>query len=241
MPGRDTPQPVFFVPKSVALIILSLAVVYLLRRFVLSEYDSFIIVMFGILPAKYLPGVTSAYPGGIWLAIPPFVTYAFLHADFAHLAVNSAWLLAFGSAVARIIGTVRFFVLYLICAIFAGLVHVFADMGSLVPMVGASGAIAGMMGAAFRISLPFLDQPEGAGFRGFALRTRNRPNQVPILPLSDRRFILFTGVWLLTNLIFGFTGIRVSEQVLMIAWDAHIAGFVAGALLIPFFIKNVTV
>lgn len=239
MTGNQGYQPAFFVPKTILFLILTLLLVYLLRHFLLADYDQFIVVMFGILPAKYLPGVAATYPGGVWMAIPSFITYAFLHADFAHLAINSAWLLAFGTAVVRAIGPARFFILYLISAVFAAAVHIAVDMGSLVPMVGASGAIAGMMGAAFRVSLPVFS--EGPDTKQFSLSDKTPEKirgPIPVLPLGDSKFLLLSGVWVVTNLLFGFTGIRVSEQVLMIAWDAHIAGFVAGALLIPFFIKG---
>ena len=225
-------QPVFFVPGTIIALIALLVGAHVLRTLLLPEYDNFVLVMFGILPGRYLPDAISTFPGGVWSAIPPFITYAFLHADFTHLAINSAWLLAFGTAVVRKTGTARFLSLYLICAVFAALVHVAVDMGSLTPMVGASGAISGLMGAAFRISL--LDIMEG--------RTQDtgpegrRP--IRLLPLNDRRFLLMSGAWLVVNIIFGLTGIRVAENVLMIAWDAHIAGFAAGALLIGAFVKN---
>ncbi len=228
--GYSGRQPVFFVPRTIFVLIAVLVAVHALRTFLAPEYDSFITVMFGILPGRYMPEVISAFPGGVWSAIPPFITYAFLHADFTHLAINSAWLLAFGSAVVRRIGTARFLALYLICAVFAALVHIIVDHASLAPMIGASGAISGMMGAAFRISLQdIMEGPSAAATHGKVLD--GRP-PIRLLPLTDRRFLLMSGVWLVVNVILGLTGIRVAEHVLIIAWDAHIAGFVTGALLI---------
>jgi membrane associated rhomboid family serine protease len=224
-------QPIFFVPSVILILISLLAGVYVLRTLLAPDYDNFTLVMFGILPGRYMPEVISTFPGGVWSAIPPFITYAFLHADYAHLAINSAWLLAFGTAVVRKIGTARFLSLYLICAIGAALVHVAVDIGSLTPMIGASGAISGMMGAAFRISLE--DIMEG---RKQDVGPEGR-RSIRLLPLYDRNFLTMSGVWLLVNVIFGLTGIRVAEHVLMIAWDAHIGGFVTGALLIGVFVK----
>lgn len=225
-------QPVFFVPRTILVLIAVMVAVHVLRTFLAPGYDRFAVVMFGILPGRYMPDVIFAYPGGIWSAIPPFITYAFLHADFTHLAINSAWLLAFGTAVVRKIGTPRFMMLYLICAVIAALVHILVDIASLTPMVGASGAISGLMGAAFRISLPDIMErrTEDIGPEG------RRP--VRLLPLYDRQFLLMSSSWLVVNIIFGLTGIRVAEHVLMIAWDAHIGGFVTGALLIGVFVKN---
>jgi len=222
-------QPMFFVPSTIIVLISLLVGIHLLRGLVTPEFQRFALVMFGILPGRYMPGVISTFPGGVWSAIPAFITYAFLHADYTHLAINSAWLLVFGTAVVRKIGTARFLSLYLICAVFAALVHVVVDIASLTPMIGASGAISGLMGATFRIPLPDIMErrTEDIGPQG------RKP--IRLLPLYDRSFLLMSGVWLVVNIIFGLTGIRVAEHVLMIAWDAHIAGFVAGALLIGVF------
>lgn len=222
----------FFVPRVILVLILLLAGVHVLRIFFAPDYDNFALVMFGILPGRYMPEVIATFPGGVWSAIPPFITYAFLHADYAHLAINSAWLLAFGTAVVRKIGTARFLSLYLICAVIAALVHVAVDIGSLTPMIGASGAISGMMGAAFRFSLEDImgGRKQDIGPVG------RRP--IRLLRLYDRSFLSMSGVWLLVNVIFGLTGIRVAEHVLIIAWDAHIGGFIAGALLIGVFVNN---
>ncbi len=233
-------QPVFFVPGTIIVLIGLLVAVHVLRIFLAPDFDHFVVVMFGILPGRYMPDVISTYWGGVWLAIPPFITYAFLHADFTHLAINSAWLLAFGSAVVRRIGNARFMALYLTCAVFAALVHIIVDHASLTPMIGASGAISGMMGAAFRISLQdILEGPSASAANGAG--SGGRP-PIRLLPLNDRRFLMMSGVWILVNIIFGLTGIRVADDVMMIAWDAHIAGFVAGVLLIGMFAnsKNVS-
>ncbi len=225
-------QPMFFVPGIILVLISLLVGVHVVRTLFVPEYDQFSLIMFGILPGRYMPGVMMPFPGGVWSAIPPFITYAFLHADYTHLAINSAWLLAFGTAVVRKIGTARFLSLYLICAVSAALVHIAVDMGSLTPMIGASGAISGMMGVAFRFS--FDDIMEG---RKQDIDPESR-RPIRLLPLYDRGFLSMSGMWLLVNVIFGLTGIRVADHVLLIAWDAHIAGFVAGALLIGVFVEN---
>lgn len=226
-------QPIFFAPRIVFVLIGMLVTVHVLRVFLAPGYDRFAIVMFGVLPGRYMPEVISAFPGGIWSALLALITYAFLHADYAHLAINSAWLLAFGSAVARCLGSVRFIALYLICAIFAALVHIILNMGSLTPMVGASGAISGMMGAALRISL--LDIMEGPATSLSSGAGYDKGARIRLAPLTDRRFLTLSATWAAVNILFGLTGIRVSEQILMIAWDAHLAGFVTGALLIGIF------
>lgn len=226
-------QPVLFAPRIILVLLVLLISVHIFRVILLPEHENFIITMFGVLPARYNPDVIQTFPGGVWSAIPTILTYSFLHADFMHLAINCLWLLAFGSAMARLLGNGRFLVLYLASALAAGLAHVMVDSGSLVPMVGASGAISGTMGAGFR-ALP--------AFPGIAQAMMDNPRRsdrpLPLLSLADRRFLLMSGVWLVSNILFGLTGIRVGEDVLMIAWDAHIAGFVTGALLIGVLMRH---
>lgn len=218
-------QPVLFAPLAVMILIAILALVHLLRALLAPEIDSLILLLLGVLPGRYLAagdGFRLVLPGGFMGEALPLLFYAFLHVNFLHLAVNSAWLLAFGTVVARLLGTWRFVLFYLLCAVAAALTHVLFNAGSQVPMVGASGAISGLMGAAFRVSLPQILESENPA-RG-------------LTPLSDRRFLIISGVWILSNIAFGLTGIRVADQVLMIAWDAHIGGFAAGVLLIgPFY------
>lgn len=226
----------FFVPGAIIILLALLLAIHLLRSFLSPELDQFIIVMLGIVPGKYMSGVISAFPGGVLAALPAFISYAFLHAGYPHLAINGAWLLAFGTLTVRKLGTPRFLALYLICAVSAGLVHILVNPASLIPMIGASGAISGLMGAGFRMFLPDLPVGTGAHPHDRSIPGPHRP--VRLAALSDRRFLSMSGAWILGNIVFGLTGIRVSEQVLMIAWDAHIAGFVTGALLIGLIVRT---
>ena len=215
----NTRQPAFLAPRAVVVLIALLFAVHILRSILAPGFDRFIIVMLGVLPIRYLAGaegVILILPGGLVSALLPFVSYAFLHANFMHLALNAAWLLAFGSAVARQTGTRKFLLLYVICAIAGAVAHILINPGSQIPMIGASGAISGMMGASFRVAMPT------------ALGGTHRAG---ITPLSDRRLLTICGIWIATNLVFGLSGLRVGEQVLLIAWDAHIGGFFAGLLL----------
>ena len=233
---RRDRQPMFFVPGAIIVLLTLLLAIQLLRTLLTPELDQFIIVMLGIVPGKYMAGVISAFPGGAWAALPAFISYAFLHAGYTHLVINSAWLLAFGSLTVRKLGTPRFLALYLICGVSAGVAHILVNPASLTPMVGASGAISGLMGAGFRMFLN--DFLESAGARPHDSDRTGARQPVRLAPLHDKRFLIMSGAWVLGNILFGLTGIRVSEQVLMIAWDAHIAGFVTGALLIGLIVRT---
>lgn len=224
--GTKIRQPAFLAPRAVVLLIALLFAVHLLRSILAPGFDRFIIVMLGVLPIRYLAGaegVILVLPGGPVLASLPFVSHAFLHANFMHLALNAAWLLAFGSAVARRTGTRKFLLLYVICAIAGAVAHVLVNPGSQIPMIGASGAISGMMGASFRVAMPTV---------------LGSSHHTEITPLSDRRLLTICGIWIATNLVFGLSGLRVGEQVLLIAWDAHIGGFLAGLLLAGLFARR---
>jgi len=217
-------QPLLLAPVMVVGLLGCLAGVHLIRLALAADFDRLLLIMLGILPVRYLAGdggMLAGMPGGVWAALP-FISYAFLHADLLHLGINSAWLLAFGTPVARRLGGWRFLLFYLVCAALAAGVHVLFNAGSGVVMLGASGAIAGLMGAAFRLQLP-------------ATLDGGRRAPESLTPLYDRRFLLISLIWISTNVIFGITGFGAGEQVRIIAWDAHIGGFAAGVLLIGWF------
>lgn len=154
-------------------------------------------------------------------ALVPFVSYAFLHGDFMHLLFNSVWFLIFATAVARRVGTARFLALSLITAIAAVLTHLGAHWNSPDPVVGASGAVSGLMGAAFRFI--FLDP------HATVARPPGR------LPLLSRPVLMGSAVWIALNVVLGVTGFTPEGFGAAIAWEAHIGGFLAGLLLFPFF------
>ena len=125
-------------------------------------------------------------------------SYSSLHGSWGHLANNSLWLVAFGSPVAAALGGIRFGLFWLICSVAAALVHLSADPSSMVPMIGASGAVSGMMGAAAR-----------AGFR---LRANQPALNLPlVLPslfsvLRNRSVIAFLCLYLAVNVGIGSDG-----------------------------------
>ena len=87
-------------------------------------------------------GVVPASPG-----IATFVTSMFVHRGFGHLAVNLLYLWIFGNNVEDVLGHVKYVIFYLLCGVLAGLTHVLFNPNSTVPTVGASGAVAGVLGA----------------------------------------------------------------------------------------------
>jgi membrane associated rhomboid family serine protease len=120
--------------------------------------------LFGLVPARY------THPEwALWVGFPiddywPFLTSMFLHGGWVHIIGNMWALWIFGGNVEDRMGPVRFLFFYLLCGLAAGLVHWFTNPNSTVPAVGASGAIAGVMGAYFFLFPPRAGDRTGAGF-----------------------------------------------------------------------------
>ena len=112
-----------------------LVVVHLARAFVLSSDANFwVIVTFAFLPARISGAIDLPFPGGIAGELWTFVTYAFLHADFAHLIVNGVWMAAFGSPLARRFGATRFLLFSAGAAIAGALAHLATHANETVPL-----------------------------------------------------------------------------------------------------------
>ncbi len=169
----------------------------------------------GMVPAVLL-GDAQLQPG---LALVPewatLVTYQFLHGDLLHLVFNLAFLWVFGDNIEDAMGHARFPVFYLLCGALAALAHGLADPGARIPVIGASGAISGVLGAYLLL----------------------HPTAKILVPV-----ILFIPFYLPAYLLLIlWIGFQVYSATLPgaaasgVAWWAHIGGFVAGIALIPLF------
>jgi membrane associated rhomboid family serine protease len=162
-------------------------------------------------------------------SFPPLtlITSMFLHGSILHIAFNMLFLFVFGPAVEYVCGHLRFLAYYLLCGIAGGIAQVAIGAGSHVPALGASGAIAGVLGG-YLVTFPFA-----------SIRTI-----VPIgcFPLFLRLpAILVIGIWAASQFITGFGTIsgRAAESQGGTAYFAHIGGFCAGVLLIGLFRRKV--
>lgn len=165
---------------------------------------------FGIVPAFVVEGVA---PEGVTLMIPPVltpVTYTFLHANWVHLAANMLFLYVLGDNVERAMGHLRFIVFYVVCGIAGGLAHVAMASASGAPLIGASGAISGVVSAYV------------------LLRPTARVTFLVagILPITARAFwvIALWFAWQVANLVLPLAETNV-------AYWSHVAGFLAGLVL----------
>ncbi|MBV8370136.1 MAG: rhomboid family intramembrane serine protease [Candidatus Eremiobacteraeota bacterium] len=185
--------------------------------------------------AFILAYATIPYDVTHWVVLPPpspqfppltIVTSMFLHGGWLHIGFNMLFLFVFGRAVEAVCGHLRFFVFYLLCGIAGGIAQVAVAPGSHVPALGASGAIAGVLGA-YLVNFPF------ASVRTIV--------PVFVIPLFVRLpAIMVIGVWALTQFLDGFGTIssRAAESTGGIAYFAHIGGFLAGVLLIGLMSKK---
>ena len=155
------------------------------------------------------------------------VSYAFLHASWEHLLMNMVWLLAFGSAVAKRMSNAKIYLLFfLMCCVIAVQVQFFFSQVSSIPIIGASGGVAAMLGAAARFA-----------FSRDTLASSNR--RAPLLPLkkvfTNGTALVFVLLWVVLNVLFGLISVSPGGANVSVAWQAHLGGFFAGLLLIGWF------
>jgi membrane associated rhomboid family serine protease len=204
-------QPVLRAPAVVLWLIALLAGAHAVRMALSPAASADLIVTYAFIPARY------ALAGSFWDQAIPFVSYMALHGDWAHLVINCLWLLAFGPIVARRFGTPLFLLFFLLCGLAAALTHLALNWGGLDPVVGASGAISGLMAAGLRL-LPGM----------FPWAT---PGETRMAPLLSRPILTFSASWVVLNIVVGLVGGSFLGSGGAIAWQAHLGGYLAGLLL----------
>ena len=148
-------------------------------------------------------------------AIIPFFTSMFMHGGWFHLLGNVLFLYIFGDNIEDTLGHIRYAIFYIGSGVAASLIHLATHPGSTVPTIGASGAIAGVMGAYFIL------------FPGSRIVTL-----VPFfffIQLIEIPAFVFLGIWFLIQFLSGSFSFAVSSDLSRIAWWAHIGGFAVGA------------
>lgn len=179
-----------------------------------------VVIALGVVPRREV--LALAEVPADWRAwLLPMLTSQFLHGGLAHIASNMIFLWVFGPPLENRMGARRFFVFYVLCGIAASQAQVVAHLSSTTPMIGASGAIAGVLGAYL------------------LLYPRSRVIlMVPIFIIPyffELPAVLFLGVWFLMQLSFGLLG---QTQEGGVAWWAHVGGFVAGLGLLFVFLDR---
>ncbi|MEX0852894.1 MAG: rhomboid family intramembrane serine protease [Bauldia sp.] len=232
--GPSPGQPIFNIPGVVAGLVGLLAGVHVVRVALLgAEADIWLVRAFAFIPIRETHPAAFAwlFPGGAAAQLWSFVTYAFLHADWAHLTINGLWLVAFGSPLAWRFGPLRFLAFSAVGAVAGAFVHMLVFPQAFVPMVGASAAISAHMAGVSR----FAFQRGGPLWGSHGPQSYRNPAPPLAEVVRDARVIAFLGVWLGINLLFGIGGAGSGIVSGAIAWEAHLGGFVAGLVLFPLF------
>jgi rhomboid family protein len=173
-----------------------------------------------LVPRRYFFPSWAASNGLSPLDLTPFLSNTFLHGGFLHIILNLWTLYIFGPALEDRLGPLRFLALYLLSGVAASVAHAVFNAASPVPVLGASGAIAGVI-AAYAVRFPY------AWVRVI----------VPILfiPLFfSIPAMVFAGLWFFIQVLQGATELMSPFRgAAGIAWWAHVGGFIAGFVLLP--------
>lgn len=211
IPLRDTIRARRFPVVTVSIIAANILIFIFQATLTLPELQ-YLVNTFGLVPALQIQMFQQApFSLQTWI---PMVTSMFLHGNWFHVLGNMLYLWVFGDNVEDVLGRGKFLLFYLLAGLAGGLAHVISGPGSLVPTIGASGAVAGVLGAYF-VTFPHS--------RVLAL--------VPLLfiiTFMELPAVLFLFLWIGLQLLNGLIGLAGAQ----VAWWAHIGGFAAGMVLI---------
>lgn len=189
-----------------------------LAQLILGSRTEALINIYGFIPARLVH--PEVYNYSRYEVAVTLVTSLFLHGGFVHLIGNMVYLWVFGGAVEDALGHARYLAFFVICGAFGSLSHTLIFPMSTVPSIGASGSIAGVLGA--------------------FLVLRPRARIVTLFPLvvywamAEIRAVIFLPVWFAMQFFNGFLSLAAAhrtQEVAGIAWWAHVGGFLFGAAL----------
>jgi membrane associated rhomboid family serine protease len=219
LPIRDNVQSKTPPIVTIILIVINVAV-FFFQISLGSRLNEFLFA-FGFVPSKFFHLLEK---GDILVAILPLFAYMFLHGGWLHIIGNMWFLWIFGDNVEDRMGHVKFIFFYILCGLIAGLVHAFLNSQSGVPTVGASGAIAGVMGAYFIL------YPRAKIWTLIPIFFFVQFVEIPAF--------VFLGFWILIQLFVGAFSMSMGSLSGGVAWWAHVGGFAAGVLLVFIFRKR---
>lgn len=171
----------------------------------------------GLTPVELLSGqdLPPLAPGPVLITL---FTSMFVHGGFLHLGSNMLYLWVFGDNVEDLLGHLGFLLFYTACGLAAGVTHVYVNPSSALPSVGASGAIAGVLGA-YLCMFP-------------SAQVRTLVFLGPFITVTRISAVLVIGLWFAIQLVSGVASLELQDpQSGGVAFWAHIGGFVAGVLL----------
>jgi membrane associated rhomboid family serine protease len=218
IPLRDD-NPTEITPVVTVAFILLCVLVFLYEISLPAQMNEAFVYMYGAIPAVVF-GHVQLPPE--FMSLPAYGTLfssMFLHGGWMHLIGNMLYLWIFGNNIEDVMGHGKFIVFYLLCGVLAAMSHALIDPTSEIPMVGASGAIAGVLGAYLLLF------PRAQVYVIIPLGFFSRGMYIPAV------FVL--GLWFLMQLFSG--GMSFGHEGGGVAFFAHIGGFIAGMVLIGLF------
>ena len=199
-------------------------VVFLFQISLSPAGEKWFVLSFALIPARYFAALPNGYAGNTLADYLPFLTNTFMHGSWLHLIFNMWTLWLFGPTVEDRLGHGRYLAFYLACGLCASVAHAFFNPSSVVPALGASGAIAGVLGCFMRF---------------FPLAWVVVVVPIIFIPLFfEVPAFLFVGLWFVINLLQGTAELLVPSAGGGVAWWAHIGGFIAGLAIGPLLLRS---
>jgi membrane associated rhomboid family serine protease len=181
----------------------------------LGKFDTELITRFGLAPAPWLAGIRAMHLS----VLLPLFTSMFLHGGWMHLLGNMLFLHIFGDNVEDKFGHFRYLLFYFLAGLAAAFTQIYFNSASEVPMIGASGAIAGVMGA-YVFMFP-------------KARITTLIFIIIFIKIIELPAYVFLGLWFLMQMFSGVMALGIGGDAGGVAWWAHIGGFVIGAVAVP--------
>lgn len=213
-PPGAAPPPILNAPPATTWLLVVLLAVFAAVNLLPSNWAEIMVLRLALIPGLFLSAFENLDRPLAWLALATPLTHALVHQDLLHLLINAGLFLAFGTAIERRFGMTKFLGLCAVTALAGAATQMAADWGSFVPMIGASGAVSGLMGAVIRVLA--------------ADRTR---------PESRRLALALMAVLLIGNVLIGAVGGVVFGLPGAIAWQAHLGGLAAGFVMAEFWVR----
>jgi membrane associated rhomboid family serine protease len=195
-------------------------IVFVAMKLMPDQLSYRLINLYGMVPIRY----TNPYYGLPFDGYLSFLTSLFLHGNWLHLIMNMWFLFIFGDNVEDRMGRLPFLIFYVVCGLLATFLQWLFDPNLAIPVVGASGAIAGVLAAYF-----------------FLYPLERVVVWIPILFLPiviHVPAIGFLGLWILVQLHSATTAMIFGGVAVDVAWWAHLGGFIAGSVLYRFFLRK---
>ena len=212
IPLRDNIQIRSF-PFVTILLILSNCYVFYLESTATSQQFTWLMTHYSLVPTQLVKTLTqqSLWPGDYL----PLLSNLFLHGSWLHIIGNLWFLFLFGRSSEGCLGHLNYFIFYLVCGISANLVQIAFDPSSTIPIIGASGAISGILGS-----------------YSFCFPRARISTLIPIFiffTIIEIPAMVFIGLWFLLQIYQGTLSVSMAGS--NIAWWAHIGGFLTGIAL----------